>query len=49
MSKTQYKVIVDERNRELKYVHPYWENVNDQLRLLKEKGHKLLRVITKYK
>lgn len=48
MSKTQYKVIVDERNRELKYVH-YWENITDQIRLLKEKGHKLLRVITKYK
>ena len=49
MKKTPYKVIVDGRNKELKYVHPHWDNLNDQIRLLKEKGHKLLRVITKHK
>lgn len=48
MAKTKFTVILDCRNRELRYVHPC-ENVAREIERLKEEGKKPFRTITKMK
>jgi hypothetical protein len=48
MAKREFTVILDSRNRELRYVWP-GESIPDQIRLLKERGKKPWRIIKKVK